>query len=123
MKLKILLIATTIRALEEKKRKEQEAKLLEYKNKVCKNTMYGDVKCDFARDVVFKKREEKEVGNYFAHKDLLKKDFNECYHKIDSLNKKNKYKESQKVQKSYKCYMAKKGALKLNIYGYFQPMK
>ena len=123
MKLKILLIATTIRALEGKKRKEQEAKLLEYKNKVCKNTMYGDVKCDFARDVVFKKREEKEVGNYFANKDLLKKDFNECYHKIDSLDKKNKYKESQKVQKSYKCYMAKKGALKLNIYGCFQPMK
>ena len=111
------------KAVEETDAKYPGAKLLEYKNKVCKNAMFGDAKCDFIRDVVFKKREESVIKNYLANKQQLKKDFNECYHEINALYKKSKYKEVQKIKNSYKCYMAAKAALKLNIYGYFKPMK
>jgi hypothetical protein len=96
--------------------------LLDYKNQVCKNAIYGDITCDFAQKA-YEKRKKQIVDYYISHKDKLKQDFNECYHKIDKLNKSSKYKESQKVRDSYKCFMASQGALKFNIYGYFQPIK
>jgi len=102
--------------------KYPDEKLLDYKNQVCKNALYGDMTCDFARKT-YEERKKQIVNYYVSHKDKLKQDFNECYHKIDKLNKSSKYQEAQKVKDSYKCFMASQGALKFNIYGYFQPMK
>ena len=110
------------KAFDELFKKYPKDKLLEYKEKVCKNAPFGDETCDFAMKA-FNKRKEIEIKNYLANKELLKKDFNECYKKIDNLAKKSKYNKVQKVKNSYKCYMAAQAAYKLNIYGYFKPMK
>jgi hypothetical protein len=63
------------------------------------------------------------INDYLAHKDKLKKDFNSCFYKIDALNKKGKYQEAIKLKKSFKCYMPAQAAVKLNVYGYFKPIK
>jgi len=102
--------------------KYPDEKLLDYKNQVCKNALYGDLTCDFARKA-YEERTKQIVDYYVSRKDKLKQDFNECQHKIDKLNKSSKYQESQKVKDSYKCFMAAQGAMKFRIYGYFQPMK
>jgi hypothetical protein len=97
-------------------------KLMEYKDRVCKNAMYGNIKCDLAREA-FEKQTTKIVSEYLANKNKLKEDFNKCFYKIDSLNKKSKYQESLKVKNSFECYMPAKAAQKLNVYGYFEPIK
>lgn len=96
-----------------------EDKLIEYQKSSCNKYGY---KCDLANRALYKEKEER-AKYYLAHKDILKRDFNDCYNKIDSLNKKSKYKESQKVKNSYKCMTAAKAAQKLKIYGYYKPMK
>jgi len=97
-------------------------KIFEYKNQVCKNALYNDSKCELARKA-FDKEKKDVIKAYLLDKTLLKKDFNICYHEIITLNKSSKYKESQKLLKSYKCYMASQAAVKLNIHGYYKPMK
>jgi len=98
------------------------AKILEYKNQVCKNVLFDDPKCQEAK-LAFEKEKKNVIESYLLNKDLLKKDFNTCYNKIITLNKSSKYKESQEVLQSYKCYLASQAATKLNIYGYYNPMK
>ncbi len=97
-------------------------KLLDYKNKVCKRVQYGNIACNFAV-LAFQHREESVIKNYLENRDLLKKDFNDCYAKITAFNKQRKFQEAQNVSNTYKCYMTYKAAQKLNIYGFFRPMK
>ena len=97
-------------------------KLLDYKNQVCKNAIYGDMTCNFARKA-YEERTKQMVDYYVSHKDKLKQDFNECQYKVGKLHKSSKYQEAQKARDSYKCFMAAQAALKFNIYGYFKPMK
>ncbi len=98
------------------------AKLLAYRDKVCKGSSYGNPKCDMARLAV-KKETENQIQAYLADKDKLKHDFNTCFQKIQALRLKGKYNQAIKVQKSYQCTMPAKAALKLKIYGYSNPMK
>jgi hypothetical protein len=97
-------------------------KLFEYRDKVCKGNPYGNPTCDMARAAV-----EKEIENqtkaYLSDKAKLKKDFNSCYKQLNALRIKGKYNIATKLQNSYKCLMPAKAAMKLNIFGYFQPMK
>ena len=82
-------------------------KLFEYKKNVCKD--YFSDKCHLADKAVDKATEER-IKFYLAHKDLLKKDYNECYHKIYDLDMKSKYEEKSKVSFSYKCTTAGRAA-------------
>jgi hypothetical protein len=93
-----------------------------YRDKVCKNASYDNMECDFARKV-FEKQKEMIIDDYLAHKDKLKKDFNSCFYKIDALNNKSKFEEANKIRNSFKCYMPAQAAEKLNVYGYFAPIK
>ena len=97
-------------------------KIFEYRDKVCKGSPYGNRTCDMAINAV-EKETQNQIKIYLSDKAKLKKDFNNCYKQIDTLNKKGKFNQAIALKKSYKCLMPAKAALKLNIYGYFEPMK
>jgi len=116
------------REIEPKKKQEKiglllkqypQEKIFEYKEKMCKQ--YGP-SCDLAIKAADQETKNR-VADYLAHKDKLKHDFNECYYALDKLAKAGKFNEKIKLQQSYKCNMPAQAALKLNIYGYFNPMK
>jgi len=97
-------------------------KLFAYRDKVCQGNPYGDPKCDIARMAV-EKEFKRQTQAYLADKAKLKHDFNACFKQIKALQIKGKYNQASQLQKSYRCMMPAKAAIKLNIYGYFQPMK
>ncbi len=97
-------------------------KIFEYKKKLLAKGNYSDPYNDLVVRAA-NQETQNQIKFYLAHKDKLKHDFNECYYKIDALNKKSKYNEVIALKKSYKCDMPARAALKLNIFGYFKPMK
>lgn len=101
------------------------SKLLDYKNKICEDAMYGSPeykKCKLVNKA-FEEHTNSVVKEYSSSKDKLKEDFNTCHYKIAKLRKSSKYEEAQKLRKSYICYMALKAAHQQKIYGYSEPMK
>jgi hypothetical protein len=103
-------------------RKYPHEKIFEYRDKVCKGNPYGDPTCDMARKAV-EKETENQTKIYLSDRAKLKKDFNNCYKEFNALNSKGKYNQALALKKSYRCLMPAKAAMKLNIYGYFNPMK
>ncbi len=97
-------------------------KIFEYKKKYLAKGNYSDPYNDIAVRAADQETQN-QINFYLAHKDKLKHDFNDCYYKIEALNKKGKYNQAIALKQSYKCDMPARAALKLGIYGYFKSMK
>lgn len=98
-------------------------KLFSYRDQVCKNTPYGDSKCEVARKAV-NKAVKKQKDIYISDKILLKENFNECHKKYAKLYLNSKFMEAESIQKTYKCYTAKEAAMQVyKVFSLIHPIK
>ncbi|QUE32426.1 hypothetical protein [Francisella philomiragia] len=98
--------------------------LIKFKEESCKgsnvNTM-NDAYCYISNKALEGQMKEK-VSYYIAHKDELKKDFNECQKEYVTLKKQKGYSEAYKYLSTFKCDTAGKAAREYGVYNFDRPV-
>jgi len=101
------------------KEKHPKGNLEIYRDKVCKGLDYDKVYCDLSQKGA-REIESETIEHYTNHREILKKDFNQCQNKYQSL--KGKWKERNTLTKSFKCRTVSKAAARLKVYGFSKPI-
>ncbi|MBK2297379.1 hypothetical protein [Francisella philomiragia] len=98
--------------------------LVKFKEESCKGSNVNttnDAYC-YISNKALNGQEKEKVSYYIAHKDELKKDFNECQKEYVTLKKQKGYSEAYKYLSTFKCDTAGKAAREYGVYNFDRPV-
>ena len=102
------------------KEKYPKGNLEKFRDTVCKGLDFDEVYCELSQKAA-RELESETTAFYVNHRDMLRKDFNQCQSEYQRLQ--GKWKERNALTSSFECRTVSNAAAQLRVYGFSKPIR